>query len=175
MIFGKGHEIGGLNDARLFHHCNCRHYGGSRPWRVLLASPASGADATSEISEYSISPFRCTQPRHPAGASFLEISELSDVEAFGAVARQFSRQRPPRRGSPVNPPLDCRLLLMETTKIASVRWPGCGGPIHPAPSVAQDAEARSEAPFSPGFFFGNKASRRRLRQVRTRYRITQLV
>ena len=74
MVFRRGREIGGLNDASLFHHCNCRHYGGSRPWRVLLASPASGADATSEISEYSISPFRCTQPRHPAGASFLEIS-----------------------------------------------------------------------------------------------------
>ncbi len=43
---------GGLNDARLFHHCNRRHYGGGRTWRVLLASPASGADATSEISEY---------------------------------------------------------------------------------------------------------------------------
>jgi hypothetical protein len=30
------------------------------------------------------------------GASFWEISELSDVEAFGAVARQLPRQRPPK-------------------------------------------------------------------------------
>ena len=42
---------GGLNDARLFHHCNRRHYGGGRTWRVLLASPAGGADATSQIGE----------------------------------------------------------------------------------------------------------------------------
>src|SRR5690242_21218659 len=42
---------------------------------------------------------------------------------------------------------------METTKIASVRWPGCGGPIHPAPSIAQDAEARSEAPLLAGLLF----------------------
>ena len=123
MIFGRGHEIGGLNDARLFHHCNCRHYGGSRPWRVLLASPASGADATSEIREYINLSISLYLAPAPSRGFFLEISELSDVEAFGAVARQFSRQRPPRRGSPVNPPLDCRLLLMETTKIASVRWP----------------------------------------------------
>ena len=45
------------------------------------------------------------------------------------------------------------LMMMETTQIASVRWPGYGGPIHHAPSVAQDAEARSEAPLLAGLLF----------------------
>ena len=75
----------GTNDARFFHHCNRRHHGGGRTWRLLLASPAGGADATSQIGEQPISPFRCSQPRHPAGASFLETSDLPNVQASGAV------------------------------------------------------------------------------------------
>jgi hypothetical protein len=67
MIVGRK---GGLHDARLFHHCNRRHHGGGRTWRVLLASPAGGADATSEIAEdLNLSNSQLPAPSPPAGAS----------------------------------------------------------------------------------------------------------
>jgi hypothetical protein len=54
---------GAPDNAHLFSHCNRRLYGGGRTWRLLLASPASGCHATTEISERVISPFRSSQPR----------------------------------------------------------------------------------------------------------------
>src|SRR6187551_322420 len=42
-------QKGGLNDAHVVDLRDHRHHGGGRTWRVLLASPAGGADATSKI------------------------------------------------------------------------------------------------------------------------------